>query len=317
MNSASHGSASKALLASFGAGALLCLLPVTATNQIRDLVRVMLLPGQRAALVAVETTRSAAMSFVSSELLKQQTELEDLRHELNESKRREQQALLIATDAKQRLIDLRDRPRQVQVIEGQPLFALRAIEAHVVSRELASLWKAKRIVDVGSREGVQDDQWVVDGSSLAVDQGENQDVIAGQMVFAGRSIVGRIAESGRHVSSVELITDRRFRAQARIGRRAGDRVQFSSVGLLDGDGNGLCRMTLPDGAESVAVGDAVYSVPTEASFEAPMLFGEVISATHGTLQWDIVVKPDSDPMQLRTVQVLTPTLNSERLIGRK
>ncbi len=317
MHSGSHSTANKALLASLGAGILLCCLPASATNQVRELARLLLLPGQKGALAVLERTRTAATSLLSSELQKQQAELASLKSELRESKTREQQALLIATNAQQQLADARRQPPQVQVTKGEPLFALRAIEAHVVGRELAGLWRAKRILDAGSKAGVQDEQWVVDGSSLAVDQGEVQNVAPGQMVFAGRTIVGRIAESGQHVSSVELITDRRFRAQAKIGRRSGNRIQFSSVGLLEGDGNGQCRMKLPDAAESVAVGDYVYSVPTETSFEAPMLFGEVIAAHQNSLQWEIVVKPAADPAQLRTVQVLTPVLNPERLIGRK
>ena len=213
------------------------------------------------------------------------------------------------------LSEERERTDHVDVESGVPLFSPKAIGARVVGRELISQWKSKRLLDLGTRDGVHEDQWVLDARGLTIDQGEHARIVPGLMVFAGNHILGRVAESGRFVSSIELITDRGFRSTATVGRMAGERVAFSTAGLLEGDGNGQCRLTQVPASESVAVGDSVYSVPTPQSVDTPMLFGQVVSATAGSLHWEIVVRPETDASQLRTVQVLTTSFNPTRLMG--
>jgi hypothetical protein len=49
-----------------------------------------------------------------------------------------------------------------------------------------------------------------------------------------------------------------------------------------------------------------------------MLFGVVASCTRqpGALHWDVEVEPHVDVGQIRTVQILTPTINPQRLAER-
>lgn len=305
----------RSLMLCMALGLILAVLPKGLSLQARTVVKTALLPGQIAVRSGYDRLHAALASTVHEELQSQAREIEVLKQRLRQAEARQTQSMLVATDAQRRLAEIKQRPSDLEVADGTPLFAWHSLEAHVVGRELATLWKSKRLIRNGSRDGIQDDQWVLDGRELVVDQGESQNVMPGMMAFAGRSIVGRVHQAGSQISSIELITDRTFRAQAAIGRQSENRIEFSSVGLLEGDGNGLCRMTLPDSSEPVAVGDAVYSVPKEPSYETRLLFGRVVSITRSALQSEMIVQPATDLAGLRTVQILAPALNAHRLAG--
>ncbi len=305
----------KATLISLGLAAMLAILPESTAAGVRDVVRWLLVPGQKSVIAARDRMAVAVRQQLSQQLDQQARELDDLRQAVREARRRERQARLVTTETLQELSEAQQRTDRVEVEAGAPLFSPQAIGARVVGRELISQWKSKRLLDQGTRDGVHEDQWVLEARSLTIDQGEHASIVPGLMVFTGQSILGRVAESGRFVSSIELITDRGFRSTATVGRSAGERVAFSTAGLLEGDGNGQCRLTQVPASESVAVGDNVYSVPSPQSVETPMLFGQVVSATAGALHWEIVVQPEADASQLRTVLVLTTSFNPARLIG--
>ena len=307
----------KATLISLGLAAMLAILPDSASAALRDVVRWLLVPGQKSAIAAHDRIGLAVRQKLSQQLDRQARELDDLRQVVSDARRRERQARLVTTQTLQELSNERQRPRGIDVESGVPLFSPKAIDARVVGQELISQWKSKRLLDLGTRDGVHDDQWVLEAHRLTIDQGEHASIGPGLMVFAGQNILGRVAESGRFVSAIELITDRSFRSTATVGRTAGEQVSFTTAGLLEGDGNGQCRLTQVPASESVAVGDNVYSVPSPQSVDTPMLFGQVVSATAGALHWEIVVRPEIDASRLRTVQVLTTSFNPTRLMGLK
>lgn len=310
------GHSSKSALLCLGVGGLLTLLPTGMTGLIRDVVRAGFVPGQKALLTVRDKAQSSVTTLLSRQLSEQQHEIEDLQSELADANRRERRARLIATNALQQVTELRQQPESIGVAATEPLFAARAIEARVIGRELLSLWKSKRLLDHGARDGVQEDQWVLDGNGMKLDQGEDASLVPGLMVFAGRSVLGRVSEAGKFVSSVELISDRGFRAKATVGRASGQGLSFSTAGLLEGDGGGMCRLTQIPASDTVAIGDGVYTVPEDSSVESPLLFGRVSSVTPGPLHWDVVVKPEANAASFRTVQVLTTSFNPQRLVGR-
>ncbi len=310
------GQSPRTAMLCLGIGGLLLFLPSGIASLVRDNIRGAFLPGQKLMTAAQGHCRATLTEFVSEQLMTQQRELDDLKSELVDAQRRERRARLIATNALQQVAELRQRPESIEVAASQPLFASRAIEARVIGRELLGLWKSRRLLDQGTRDGVQEDQWVLDSAGLKLDQGEDARLVPGLMVFAGRSVLGRVSEAGKFVSSVELITDRGFRARATIGRASGAGLSFSTAGLLEGDGGGLCRLTQIPANESVAVGDDVFTVPLDSSIESPLMFGRVVSATPGSLHWDVVIKPTVQADSLSTVQVLTTGFNPQRIAGR-
>lgn len=310
------GHAPRTALLCLGVGGLLTMLPAGLTSLVRDGIRAAFVPGQKTCLAIREQAGTALTSLLSQQLVEQQRELDDLRSELADANRRERRARLIATNALQQVADLRQQPETIAITATEPLFASRAIEARVIGQELLSLWKSKRLLDHGARDGVQEDQWVLDGGGLKLDQGEDANLVPGLMVFAGRAVLGRVREAGKFVSSVELISDRGFRAKAAVGRASGQGLAFSTAGLLEGDGGGQCRLTQIPASETVAIGDGVFTVPVDPSIESPLLFGRVVAVTAGPLHWDVVVKPEVEPVARRTVQVLTTSFNPQRLVGR-
>lgn len=299
-----------------GLGGLLLGLPSGLASVVRDHIRATLKPAQQWMLSAHDGICDRVRSMLSQQLAEQQREITGLKQQLNVARQRERQAWLITAQARQQVVDLREQPNGMKVNESQPLFASRAVEVRVLGRELLSSWKAKHLLEQGQRAGLQDDQWVLDGQGLKLDQGEDSSLVPGLMVFAGRSIVGRIHESGRWVSSMQLITDRDFRSTAAVGRITRDGLQFSTAGLIQGEGGGQCRVTQVPASEPVSVGDGIYSVPDEGAIEVPLMFGRVVAATRGPLHWDLIVKPDIDPQALRNVLVLTTSFNAQRLVGR-
>ena len=94
---------------------------------------------------------------------------------------------------------------------------------------------------------------------------------------------------------------------------------LSSEFLLEGAGNGTCRLVSVPSSEHIDEGSLVYSAPSDRGIEAPMLFGRVTSAIlqPGSLHWEITVTPAADLASLDSVQVVTTTLNPDRMIGRR
>lgn len=294
-------------------GAVLMALPSNAVQGLREFIRGGLVPGQKVLLHSQQHVRAVARQWASPADERQRQEIAALRRLLAASERRVQVAqreLLIAQD---KLEQQSQAASPIDVTSSQPLFAVRALEARVIGRELAAQWKAKRLVIPKQFEGLQQELWVLEDAQLGVDQGEDSNVVPGQTVFAGRAVVGCVAEAGRLVSAVELITSTNFRKPAVVGRQSGQRLAYSQPGLLVGDGDGRCRLTLPDRHTTVSNGDAVYAVTEAGGVDVPLLLGYVESATLGPLQWDVLVRPAADLKQLDAVQILTTTLNPERL----
>jgi cell shape-determining protein MreC len=213
-----------------------------------------------------------------------------------------------------------------------PLMTARTIEARILGREVVSMWKSRQLIGLGGSDGLMQDQWVLDESAQLIDLGSDHfELTEGLPVYAGRTVVGRVAEAGRWVSSIEPVTSRGFRAAATVfsGRKlsessgADDSILADrsrrevATGLIEGTGDGRCRLSQVPATESVELGDRVYSQTRDPSDAIPMFFGTVIEASiqPGSLHWSIVVEPGIELDRLRTVQVIVPTINPDRLIG--
>jgi hypothetical protein len=84
--------------------------------------------------------------------------------------------------------------------------------------------------------------------------------------------------------------------------------------LLQGDGNGRCRLEGVPAEDAVRVGDLVYSSERDGALSAPLAYGRVIEArvTPDDRTWQIVVEPAPQPSRLSTVHVLRAALNPAR-----
>jgi cell shape-determining protein MreC len=194
---------------------------------------------------------------------------------------------------------------------GAPLIVDELVPATVLGAENVDLVRHGKLLDAGTSDGVRESSLVLDDPRPLIDQGESTGLSAGQSVFAGRCIVGRVARVGHWVSTVLPVSDPEFRGLARIIRGEGDQTVFGAEGLLEGFSDGLCRLKHIPATEPVSEGDRVYTAGGDATGPAPMMYGTVVSAelATGASHWDVVVKPAVDAARVRTVQVLRKDRN--------
>jgi cell shape-determining protein MreC len=129
--------------------------------------------------------------------------------------------------------------------------------------------------------------------------------------------VGRIESVGRWTSLVRVVTDAGYRGRAQILRTTSDGSSYGPECILEGTGADLCRLRYLDRTESVEVGEEVFTGGRSASMPYPMYYGTIVRAELGPSdrEWTVWVKPAVDPAMLQTVQILTQTANSIRILG--
>ncbi len=319
MDSTSHSLASRAAAGCLLVAVVLAVLPESAVSSLRDLVRAAMVPGQRAAQGGSDWVSTLARSLVSAELAARDREIEQFRAELAATTLAARRAQLQTRSLQSEIDSLhRNGPSPFALETVSPLVREQAIEAHVLGADIVSVWKGQRLLDQGSSDGLASDQWILDGADVGIDAGIEQSLSSGLAVFAGRCVVGRIVDAGRWTSSLELLTAPGFRAQAMVTREGARGLEFAGAGILEGTGDGLCRLAEVGAQSAVEVGDAVYSA-IDSTSETPMLFGFVAAATlePGALHWEISVEPAADLSRLRKVQVVVPGVNPDRLLGQR
>ena len=126
--------------------------------------------------------------------------------------------------------------------------------------------------------------------------------------------MGRISRVGRWTSTLQPLTDTRFRGLARLARPGDDRPVFSTRGMLEGTGDGFCRLTLVPATAAVAIGDVVYTDGRDQPDAWPMVYGTVVRAElpEDAPHWDIRIRPAINLDELGHVEVLTRRFNRQR-----
>lgn len=308
----------KATLICLFAAIIMAVLPASVTAPARDLVRLAFVPALRLVGDFRSEADTQLEAFSSHEALRLKRENEQLERRLRESELQFRQTQLGILAAQKQILDLKQTGTSPFATgRPSPLVKPKAVQATIIGDEIVSLWKSARLLDRGSGTGLFEDQWVLDSKAPKIDHGQTTDVVDGLPVFAGRCLVGRIAKSGRWTSSLQLTSDPEFRAKAVVLLQ--NPGVLSSEFLLEGAGHGTCRLVSVPSSEQIEEGSLVYSVPGDRGIDAPMLFGRVTSAViqPGSLHWEVTVTPTVDPASLDTVQVVTTTLNPDRMIGRQ
>ena len=193
-----------------------------------------------------------------------------------------------------------------------PLITTDLVPARVLGHETIAAWQAGRILDRG--RGLPVDSLVVEPGHATLDLGVDSGLARGQPAYAGRRVAGRISRVGRWTSTLQPLTDTRFRGLARLARRGRNRPVFSARGMLEGCGDGFCRLTLVPATEVVARYDLVYTDGRDQPGGWPMLYGTVVRAElpDGAPHWEIRIRPAINLDELQNVEVLTRTLNPQR-----
>ena len=129
-------------------------------------------------------------------------------------------------------------------------------------------------------------------STLLIDRGSRDGVESGMAVVIGDGIfVGKVTTIRENVATVQLVADRRSRIAA---SPAGTRRLF---GMVEGEGNGVARLTLVPQSEPLQRDDIIVTAGTEDRIP-PHLAIAIVN--------DVVGKP-TDPFKTATLQPLAQT----------
>lgn len=196
-----------------------------------------------------------------------------------------------------------------------PLVAPRLISARVLGEESAALWRGRKLLSLGDRAGITESALVLDDTRSLVDSGEDARLSPGDAVYAGRVVIGKIAEVGRFSSTLRKVTDSNYSGRARLARRTSQGLIFGAEGTLVGDGSDLCR--LKHIADPVNVGDEVFTGGTDGSVPLPMYYGTVVRTElePGAQEWSIWVKPAATTERLENVLILSRVINADRIMA--
>jgi len=291
-------------------GLALIVLPDQITDSIRSHVIDLARPGQQA--VADLADRLAAWHpFAETTSVADDRRLElDAAHLEIRRLRLANSRLVEQAESRRSDITVEDR---TPVSLRPPLVTTDLVPARVLGHETIAAWQAGRILDKG--RGLPVDSLVVEPGHATLDLGVDSGLARGQPAYAGRRVVGRISRVGRWTSTLQPLTDTRFRGLARLARPGRDRPVFSARGMLEGSGDGFCRLALVPATEVVAVDDLVYTCGRDQPDDWPMLYGTVVRAElpEGAPHWEIRIRPAIDLTELQNVEVLTRQLNPQRI----
>jgi hypothetical protein len=196
-----------------------------------------------------------------------------------------------------------------------PLLQPELVAARVIGEETLRPWRGRVLLASGSAHSVPEGAFVLaDDGGLLLDVGADVKLNAGEAVFAGRTVLGKIIKVTSLTSTVQRVTDRGYRGAARLARETAEgKLVFGQAGTIEGDGGEHCRLKLI--TEPVNVGDHVYTAAVDGILPLPMYYGQVARAElkPGATEWDVWVRPAPVPDRLTTVHVLRTVTNPARV----
>ncbi len=293
-------------------GCSLLLVPTEATRALRTLVRDALRPGQTAVNVAARRGRAwqaSAVAFAGAPA------------ESGESNDESRSLRLQNRKLELRAARLRERVEQLTAQQGlspssapfPPLITARLVEARILGEETSSLWRGRKLLSAGAGNEIAESALVLDDARPLVDLGSDALLAEGDAVYAGRTVIGKIAEVGRFTSTLRLVTDPAYSGRARLARRTSRGLVFGAEGTLIGDGTDLCR--LKHMTEPVNVDDEVFTGGADGLVPHPMYYGKVVRAEleAGANEWSVWVRPAASDERHGSVLILRRAVNPERL----
>jgi cell shape-determining protein MreC len=196
-----------------------------------------------------------------------------------------------------------------------PLVRPELVSARILGEDSAALWRGRKLLGVGAGAGISESALVLDDARPLIDQGDDARLSPGDAVYAGRIVIGKIAEVGRFSSTLKKVTDSGYLGSARLARRTSQGLVFGPEGTLTGDGSDLCR--LMHIVDPVNTGDEVFTGGTDGSVPLPMYYGTVVSARlePGAQEWSVQVKPAATAERMERVLILRRSFNHDRILA--
>lgn len=243
--------------------------------------------------------------------------IERLRAEVEHWQQRYRQLEIESAQLHRKMDELKTvGPSPYPARSGKPLVDVELLEAAVLDRENESLWRNDRLINRGTDAGLAESDLVLEGNGPIIDQGEEENLQAGHPVYAGRSVVGRLAHVGKFISTIQKVTDENYRGFAQLIRRTESGFVFGAEGVLEGQGEDLCRLRYVPATLPVEVGDEVYTGDHDGSQPYPMYYGKVVRAelNPGEQEWTIWVEPAITKLNTPKVTVLRTQLDGSRTL---
>jgi len=194
-----------------------------------------------------------------------------------------------------------------------PLVNFRVVKANILSYTGLSGNIRELIVDAGKTSNLKPSDLLVDGSGILLDQGQQQGIDAGQRVVSGMAVVGRITDTSQWVALVQPVSHGEFSAAIQLVKNSRQGAAFGAEGLLEGIGDGRCRVSGIPYTESVSVGDEVFSADINGINGPRLYYGKVVRAEFSAGgEWDVHVEPAAGHVKLDQVAVVQPSVNGSR-----
>lgn len=255
---------------------------------------------------ATETTGQwAAARAAGNELATSRAEVDRLR--------RANEQLQTALD----LARLHDNPAlfQEQVSAGTPLLVNDGVRARVLGRQARAHLAQSDVIAAGVRTGVDRGTLVLDEPLATLDQGNDGGVASGQLAIAGGRIWGRVIEAGPWTSVVSRINQPGYRDLVQLAQRDENGLRLGPRGVLEGNGEPLCRIRRVETTAAVSVGDLVIAAGEQGLAETPLVYGRVerVEQNVGGAHWDIWMTPAAPRDAPAELTVVRTRLNAARL----
>ncbi len=281
------------------------ILPLDYSNAARNAVRDAATPGLTTARWGIQRVRATFISAPAESVQSDSIPDDQVIAQLEQWRQRARRLRLRNAELERQLKQQADEGvSPYPVTSSNPLVQPRLLDARILGRENTQLWQAGLMIDVGAKRGVGKAAMVVQAHSM-IDLGRDSGMDDGLPVYAGRTVVGRIVETGRWTSTVQLVTSSKYRGLARLVRKGKQGYIFGAKGILEGQGEKSCRLKFVASNRAVSVGDELYTADDELAH--PFFYGRVVAARlpPGAPHWEILIEPALRKLNtLGNVQVL-------------
>jgi len=194
------------------------------------------------------------------------------------------------------------------------LLETRVVAARVLGLQARSLLASRGVI--AAPDGLDPGALVMDDITTQpwLDVGQDAQLSPGARVVASGRVWGQVHEVSSHVATVRRVTERGFRDLVEI--RSSKEFHGTAVrGVLEGVGQGLCRIRFVETRFPLSVGDSVYAAERAALGRGTMLYGEIVRAESppGASHWELWMRPSASGPWPESVGVCLTDLNPQRL----
>jgi hypothetical protein len=190
--------------------------------------------------------------------------------------------------------------------ETSSLVQSQLIIARVLGRQAQASLAPADLLEIGLSSGVAPWALVTDvpvtdapasDAPMVFDAGEGAGLAAGQLAFTGRRVLGRIGAVGLRTSTLKRVSDLGYRDLVAVAHLAEGALQVTATGVLEGAGDGLCRIRHVEVSRPVDVGDYILTAETEGLLPQPLFYGQIIRAERqpDSPHWELWMTPAAGP----------------------